>query len=134
MSGGQQGTPVTTSVTPSTVKEIFATGLTDGQLQAFITTAEALFETYASACGYSDEMEAQLVKYLAAHLASIREQAMESESIGDASMKRRLPSGKDGLSSTWYGQTVLQLDSCGAFAQIGMKRPGVTNMYTPKDA
>ena len=132
MSGGGQGT-LLTSVTPGMVREIYSTGLTDGQLNAFITAAQAIFDNALGNCGYSTDLELQIVTWLTAHLACCRDPQAKSVSIGDVSKSYSGNTGM-GLDATTYGQMVKLLDTCGGLVNLGKAKAFVQVGYEVLDA
>ena len=74
----------------------------------------------------SDDLKAEIERWLAAHmLASTREQQSKSEKAGSAAVVYQGVTGV-GLKSTFYGQTVLTLDTTGGFSSLGGKAVSVS--------
>jgi hypothetical protein len=111
-------------VDAAAVKEIFDTDMTDAQLNNFINAAYYMtlpLSGKLGECG-GTSMQCELIKWLAAHLASSYEVQTKSESVaGEWSFTRF---GKDGLGldSSLYGQNVLRMDCSGTLAKLGLKR------------
>jgi hypothetical protein len=107
-------------VTPSNVKAILPTDLTDEDLQAFIDGATELV-TATLAGALSDSLTKEITCWLTAHmLASTREQQMASAGAGGATVKYQGVYGL-GLDGTMYGQHVKILDTTGKLAALGGK-------------
>lgn len=111
----------------SSVKNIFNTDLTDSQLQEFIDDASALVDSYLSGQGLSTSLLTRIEKYLAAHLASVRDPLTVREQVGDANATfearaRSVGVGTRGLSLTFYGQQALSMDTTGRLQNVGKQR------------
>lgn len=109
-------------VTGDEVKEIMDTDLTATQLLPFITSANAIVTDRVSGQGPGTDLLKEIEKWLAAHLAKIREPQLSSERIGEAQNNYVTQVGL-GLDATTYGQQVKILDSTGILSSIG-KMPG----------
>jgi hypothetical protein len=106
------------TVAAADVKLIFPTSLSDSVVSAFIATAETIFDNTLGAVGYDATTEDQIVKYLAAHLASMADQRAKSESIGDVSKSYHGQTGM-GLDFSSYGQMVKLLDTSKKLVNLG---------------
>ena len=97
---------------------------TDVSIEPFITTANLLVTQKLGNSTLSAAMLEQIEKYLAAHFVAIRDPRTTQEDRGDASasFEGKNQSGM-GLKSTQYGQTVIDLDTTGTFANLGQKAP-----------
>lgn len=109
-------------VSADDLREILDTGLTDVQLNAFLNAAYYRTRQLSgnlAECGGADA-EAEIIKYLAAHLASTREPQARSQKWEGYSVQY---TGKDGagLEATPYGQAALSLDCSGNLARAGLK-------------
>jgi hypothetical protein len=111
--------------------EIFDTELTSAQLAAFINTAHYLIQANLTASGLDENVLTEIHKYLAAHYASLRDQRLESEQVGDV---RKSYQGKTGmyLEATNYGQMALALDTSGTLANLALKPATFLVFETPR--
>ena len=113
------------------VKEIIETDLSDGDLAAFINAAYAMTIQIASDlgdCGGATTL-AEIQKYITAHLVTLREPMVRSESVSEVRVEYLRQTGANlegGLSGTPYGQTALDLDCSGKLAEMGLKRASFT--------
>ena len=107
-------------VTADEVKEIMDSCiLTTTQMEPYLVTAHRFVDAVLSTS--SEEKRTEVEKWFAAHLiASVHYRTTLKERVGDAEVGY---GGKfeDGLSSTPYGQVVLQLDTTGKMAMAGKK-------------
>lgn len=122
-------------VTVDQVKEIFPTSLTDAEITAFITMADALVTTklvpqQANFSCLTDDVICEIEKLLAAHLASMSDQRVQSEKTGDASYTYQ---GKTdmGLKSTLYGQNAIILDCSNTLVNLGKEGIRFTVLNDP---
>ena len=112
--------------TEAAVLEIMDTDLTSSQITPFLTTANALVTAYLSSAGLSSTLLAEIEKYLAAHLASMKSRYGIKESIGDASITTGYKGGLR-LDATPYGETAKMLDTTGTLAkQMGKGTVGLS--------
>lgn len=97
---------------------------TDVDVSPFITTANLLVTEKLSNSALSTGMLEQIEKYLAAHFVAIRDPRLTDTTMENASatFEGRNQNGQ-GLKSTQYGQTVIDLDTTGTFAKLGKKSP-----------
>lgn len=97
---------------------------TNVDVSGFITTANLLVNQKLGNSSLSEDMLTEIEKYLAAHLVSIRDPRLTSTDMENASATFE---GKNqngiGLKATQYGQTVIELDVTGTFANLGKKSP-----------
>jgi hypothetical protein len=107
-------------VTTAQVLEIMQTNLEAEDITPFLITSSKLCDSvFGSDCGYSDDLQAEIERWLAAHLASVaRDPRVKSETAGPASTTYFGQDGT-GLKASPYGQQVLVLDYQGRFAGIG---------------
>lgn len=113
------------------VQDILDTALENPFLAAFINAAHAIVEDRLTGKGLSESILTQIEVWLAAHLATARDQQAESEDIaGEYKVKYQ---GKYdlGLNGSKYGQMVLLLDSSGTLASAGLKRASFQVFATP---
>ena len=109
------------------LKEIIDTDLTDAQLNNFLNAA--YYTTIPltgnlGQCGGAS-MQCLIIKFLAAHLLTVYEGQVKSESIaGEWSVTYRGQEGQ-GLKSSLYGQAALDLDCSGKLAKLGMKQASI---------
>ena len=90
-------------------------GLSASELQAFIEDASAHVDTKLS--GHTTEANMKIVeKWLAAHLASMKEQRVAMSRIGDTEFTYEGDFSFSGLRSTRYGQMAIALDPTGRIA------------------
>lgn len=97
------------------VLAIMTTGLTSEQVWPFLLTANLLVTNHLSSSGLGATTLAEIEKYLAAHLASVRSKFGIREKIGEAEVWTGYQGGP-GLQATPYGETVLMLDTTGTLA------------------
>lgn len=112
------------------VQDILDTALDENILAAFINAANAIITDRLTGRGLSAAVLTQIEIWLAAHLATSREQQAESEDLPDYRVKYQ---GKFdlGLNNSRYGQMVLLLDSSNSLASAGQKRAGMIVFSTP---
>jgi hypothetical protein len=107
------------------VRAIMSTELGDTAIEAYINVANKMV-TNSVTCGLSEDELTEIERWLTAHLIAItQERQATEEKLGEASMKYTGVFG-EGLKSTSYGQTVLQLDTCGQLANLGKKEISIT--------
>ena len=114
-----------TRVTPSDVKEIIDTDLTDTRVQSFIDSASALIDA-TIADRLTDTLLTEIEKWLSAHLiATTNERQLRSGTAGPAKADYF---GKDGvgLDSSTYGQQVRMLDTTGKLYQLSSGKAKAT--------
>jgi len=94
----------------------------DDVVDVFITSANAVVtQAIGSDTTIGDTLKEQIECWFTAHmLASTLSQTTQTEKIGEVSVKYTGEFGA-GLSSTPYGQMVLQLDFTGKMANIGKR-------------
>lgn len=111
---------------PADMSLIYDTTLTDPQLQAFLDTASVIVTDNLSSAGLSAATLAQIEKWLAVHLACMRDPIPLRSKIGDAEAWNFPASVTtafgQGLKLTPYGQQVLVLDYSGKLAKLGLMR------------
>lgn len=120
-------------VTPAMVSIILPdTELSDGVIQAFITSAERyLVSTSVSASVDATTVE-ELTKWLAAHfITSTVERLAISEKAGPTEQKFANVYSKN-LSSTPYGQTAITLDYSGILNQISQGKRNIVFLAIPE--
>jgi len=103
-------------VTSSEVLAIIDTTLTSDDIDPFITAANLVVTDMTADAGYGASLLKEIERWLAAHLAAIRDPRVKSESIEESSQAFHGLSGM-GLEHTPYGQQVLVLDYKGFFAE-----------------
>lgn len=98
---------------------IFTTTLGDDDITAFLTTAAAVMnEVFQPEDQLSDELLTEIEKWLAAHfIACTRVQQLQSSKAGTVEAVFQGRTGF-GLRSTYYGQTVLRLDTTGKLVRL----------------
>lgn len=108
-------------ITPTELKEIIDTELTDARIQAFITAASLTIDRLLINEFEEAELK-EIERWLAAHFiaANIDRQAIEEEA-GPARQKFANNFGMN-LQSTTYGQTAATLDTSGTLAALGKKK------------
>jgi len=116
-----------TRTTPTEVKQIIDTTLTDPQIQIWIDVANVIVTANVT-CGLSDAVMEEIERQLSAHFISLvpdsgaTGSAVKSEKLGDASVTYNVSSfDGDKLDSTIYGQTAKMLDTCGGLSNMGKK-------------
>jgi len=115
---------VCSSVTPTAVKEIIDTDLTDARINSFINMA--YFATIRlidelDECGGGDALcEIQLL--LAAHFITVYQRQPKSESIGGEYSVTYLGADGEGFKASIYGQQAIDLDCSGELSKVGLKR------------
>jgi hypothetical protein len=109
------------------VREIITTSLTDPAIDAYIAIANPMV-TNTVTCGLGATTLKEIERWLTAHLIAItKERTATEEKLGEASIKYAGVFG-EGLKSTSYGQMVLQLDTCGGFANLGKKAASIKSI------
>lgn len=105
------------------VREIIDTALADAQINNYINAA---YYATIPLTGELDECggtaaHCEIIKWLAAHLMSVREGQAKSESVaGEWSISYRGADGL-GLDASLYGQQAKMLDCSGILAESGLK-------------
>lgn len=114
-----------TRVTPSEVRDISITSLTDVQIQAFIEAAnQFIADAKLSSNGVTAGALTHIEKFLAAHLLSTRDQRVESETWATGERTKFQGQTGMGLDATHYGQAAKMLDTSGRLATFaaGLKQ------------
>lgn len=116
-------------VTASEVKSIIETTLTDGEVDAYISSANVMVtQNLGSSTVLSSDELKEIERWLTAHMIAItRERVIKKAAAGPASVEYAGVFGKD-LDSTQYGQTVKLLDRTGTLAGLGMKRLSIISL------
>jgi len=96
--------------TDAAVKQIISTDL---NTMPFIMAASLFVTTYLAGSGLPEAHLAEIERWWAAHLVSIREPRTTRKRLGDTEVAYQTGVLGTGLQSTFYGQTALQLDSSG---------------------
>lgn len=100
------------------LRAVYETTLEDYQLQAFVDDANLLVTEELAGAGLSDERLAAIEKYLAAHMASLRDPRYQSENIaGEWSYTVQGKTGMN-LDATFYGQQAKLLDTSGTLDKL----------------
>lgn len=125
-------------ITPTEVRGIIDTDLSNENIEEFISTAHLMVTRFLANRGVTDDLQAEIKKYIAAHLigASLKDKNVSSgavleEKIGDASVRYRDASSVSGrssfslsdLRSTRWGQTAIMLDPSGVLGKLGLAPP-----------
>lgn len=118
-------------VTVSELQDIYDTTLTNAQLTAFINSANIMVDSNLSEAGLSETVLEQIEMYLAAHLASLRDQRVQQENIAGEYSAHYQGKTDMGLNATYYGQMVLVFDTSGTLAQAGLKGAKLIVFDTP---
>lgn len=84
----------------------------------FITTANLIVTDKLDGEGLTTAQLKEIEKYLSAHLASLQDQRIAQEKIGEVAVTYQGKTGL-GLDGTKYGQTVKMLDTTGILASMG---------------
>jgi hypothetical protein len=118
-------------VTADGVREIMpGMDLEDGPIDAYIATANLIITNTFSGADVlpNDATLAEMERYYAAHMvASTSWRLPAREKVGDAEIEygqkvEYVGEGYERLASTFYGQTVLQLDPTGRMNSIGKRK------------
>jgi hypothetical protein len=104
------------SVDADDVREIITTNMTDSEINGCINIAYFLSIEVGKSSAVSDDLLAEIEKYLAAHFITVSEGQPKSQSIQGVSVSFM---GKDGsgLKGSRYGQTAIALDLSGYLAK-----------------
>jgi hypothetical protein len=119
------------------VKEILDTGsLTDAQITAFIGAATILVDDVSGDSCMDATRLAEIERWLAAHLVSMRALQPVREKIGDASVTYGTSDAAlgQGLKSTLYGQQALALDCSGILGRSSAPKMSVKTIDYNKGA
>ncbi|MCK5019473.1 MAG: DUF4054 domain-containing protein [Candidatus Peribacteraceae bacterium] len=112
-------------VSATEVRVVITTSLLDTAIDAYIAIANPMV-TNTVTCGLSEAVLKEIERWLTAHLIGItKERATTKEKLGEAAVEYAGTFGK-GLEQTSWGQMVLQLDTCGQFANLGKKDINIT--------
>ena len=110
--------PSFSPVIVSEVENILDTGLTETQVQAFITTSESLIKEVFSSSTIDDDLIHQITIWVSAHyIASTRTQQLRSAEAGGAKAEFQGSTGRL-FQSTFYGQVALTLDHTGTLSEL----------------
>mgnify|MGYP001602773522 CR=1 FL=1 len=96
------------------VKEILATQM---DTQPFIVAASLLIDRYQGIASWSVALQYELERWLAAHLASMRDPRLRDMRDGDTAVQFERGKEGTGLDATSYGQQVKVLDYTGTLAR-----------------
>ncbi len=108
------------------VKAIMDSSLLDAEVDVYIEIANPIVTDVMDGSGVGTTRLEEIERWLTAHLISItRERMGDTEKLGEASIKYIGKFGM-GLESTPYGQTVLLLDTSGAFGDQGKVAISIT--------
>jgi hypothetical protein len=110
--------------------EIYETELTEAQLGAFVNMAHYVIQAHLLDKGLGTEMLTQIHLNLAAHYASLRDQRLKQMRLEGITEVYQGETGQ-GLKSTHYGQTAVELDSSGSLASLGDELAGFYVATTP---
>ena len=118
-------------VTATEVRVIITTSLLDAAIEAYIEIANPMV-TETVTCGLSASALKEIERWLTAHLISITQERLAvKKRLGEAEITYANVYG-DGFKSTQYGKMVLQLDSCGGFANLGKKAISFKAITSPE--
>lgn len=110
------------SPTVTAVRGVITTGLTDEQVEDFITDAVLILEGCPGIVAMDAPRQASIGKWVTAHLIAQRDGKggqKTSQSIGDASESYAAAAGGLMLTSTRYGQQACALDYSGSLKNLG---------------
>jgi hypothetical protein len=102
-------------ITDDDVKEIIETAL---DTRPFILTANLLVTTYLGATTLPEAQLAEIERWWTAHLVTIREPRPHRVQLGESLIEHVEGDLGQGLASSFYGQTVLQLDTSGTLRDV----------------
>jgi len=115
-------------VTADEVKEIIpGTTLENPAIDVYITGVSLVVDQWLTDSGLSDAILTEIERWYTAHLiASTNYRLSAREKVGDAEIEygskvEYVGKGYDRLSSTPYGQMVLELDSTGTMNKVGKR-------------
>ncbi len=104
------------AVSPTDVRVIITTALTDPSLQVLINTAERLVAVCLDGVtGISDDTKDDIAKYLSAHLVTVQSPRAESSRSSGHTVSFQGDTTR-GLESSFYGQTTAALDPTGCLS------------------
>jgi len=103
------------------LRMLMDTEVPDESIQIFIRSANTLVNTRLSGKGLDEELLKEIEMWLSAHfVAAARDRITTSETIGPAS-ETYANVFSEGLKSTPYGQTAINLDPTGELSKLGSK-------------
>jgi len=102
--------------TPTEVKEIFDTSLSESAIQTWIDIGQPFIDDIAAESNLSQSELDNIHKLVTAHLASAQDQRIESTSRETGSMTYRGETGMDWMGTT-YGQRAVALDPTGTLKE-----------------
>ena len=113
---------VNARVLPNEVKEIMEDYVEEEKLNPFIRTAHKMVNDMLLSSGYSEDVLREIELWLSAHFAAstIYRLPYRREAL-DTAVAYKMSSG-NGLSSTPYGDTALQLDVKGILKDLDKNR------------
>lgn len=106
-----------TNATAADVKEVLNTTLTVTDLKPFLTAAQGLVSARLEGEGYTDGELTEIERWLAAHLAAVRDPRVSEEGVGSSQFRYEGETGL-GLDFTRYGQQVQVLEHRGILAAL----------------
>ncbi len=123
-------------ITPTEVRGVIKTTLTDENIEEFISTAHLLVTRFLASRGVVDDLQSEIKKYIAAHLigASLKDRSTGAsvleEKIGDVEVKygdvvssNKSTGHLSDLRTTRWGQTAILLDPSGVLGKLGLPPP-----------
>lgn len=119
-------------VTPTEVKEIIDTQLTDPRIEVFIIGASKLVDNTLVGKGLDEDTLKEIERWLAAHnVAATHERQAIHEKAGPAEQRFSDIFGQGLLSTTW-GQMAISLDTTGTLQDIAHHRREIKFKAVPE--
>ena len=121
-------------VTPTEVREIIDTKLTDARIEIFITGATTLVNNKLVGKGLDDPTLKEIERWLSAHniAANIDRQVIHEEAGRGAAVQKFSDIFGQYLLSTTYGQTAITLDPTGTLEEIAQARRPIKLISIPE--
>jgi hypothetical protein len=105
------------AIEASDLKKIIDTDLADSAVKPFIDAGVAWAGNVLAEAPYPDVYKQLIATYLAAHLLTIRDPQVSSETIGQASADYQVKLGL-GMDGSRFGQAAMDMDYLGYFRRL----------------
>jgi len=123
------------TISPDHVREVINTDLSSSNIESAIATAITLMEDVFSGCALSDNLQMEIMRYLAAHYVSIKDNSsrgssIESEKIGATEVKYSsdTKTSRKGITTSQWWDTAVSLDGTGRLLSRGSVPPKLVSL------
>jgi hypothetical protein len=115
--------------TPTEVRVVISTSLSDEQIQVWLDMASLIVDNYATQCSSASEAVLKTIEILlTAHFIAIgpdQARYLKSKTIGSSSETYQFSATGGGYSASAFGQQALLLDPCGILPTLN-QAPAMT--------